>query len=230
MQQHDGTGPQVGQQAGQYAVRRAAHAVIAARAPAHAHQAQRRQHRRHERVGHAHHRAVPARRAAADRFQRLVAAFDLGTHRRRAQPPEPGLRVGVAVVAQVMPAAQDLPHQGRVRQCALADQEECRLRLVPVQQVQQRRGLRAGAIVDRQPDAVTGVGQAVQHRRVETAVGQEHRHHEQRVGGHHQRQPPAPAGQHPDQDHRHLRRHQPGQPAPRPGRDAMQCSCVGHAP
>ena len=102
--------------------------------------------------------------------------------------------------------------------------------LVAVQQVEHGTGFRARTVINGQPDAVADIRQPAQHRRIEATVGQEHRHHEQCVAGHHQRQPPVPARQGPDQDHQQLRRHQPGQPAPGPGRNAMQCSCVAHPP
>ena len=230
MQQHDGAGLQVRQQPRQHALRRAADAVVAPGTPAHAHQAQRLQHRCHERIGHAHHRAVPAHWMPAQGLQCMLAALDLGPHRRRAQTPEARLWVAVAVVAQVVAAAQDLLHQFRLCQRTFPHQEEGGARLVAVQQVEHGAGFRARAVIDRQPDAVAGLWQPAQHRCVEAAVGQEYRHHEQRVAGHHQRQAPVPACQCPYQDHGQLRRHQPGQPAPGPGRDAMQCSCVAHPP
>ncbi len=230
VQQHDRARAQVWQQPCQHAVRRAADAVVAARAPAYPDQPQPLQHRRHERIGHAHHRAVPAHRLATQGLQCMLAALDLGAHRRRAQPPEARLRMAVAVIAQVMATAQDLLHQFRLCQRTFPHQEEGGACLVAVQQVEHGAGFRTGAVIDGQPYRVGGLRQSAQHRRIEAAVGQEHRHHEQCVAGHHQRQTPLPAVQGPDQDHDQLRRHQPGQPAPGAGRDAMQCSCVAHPP
>ncbi len=230
MQQHDGTRAQVRQQPCQHAVRRAADPVEAARAPAHPDQPQSLQHRRHERIGHAHHRAVPAHRLATQRLQCVLAALDLGAHCGRAQPPEARLRVAVAVIAEVVATSQDLGHQFRLRQRSFPHQEEGCTCLVAVQQVKHGTGFRARTVINGEPDRVASIRNPAQHRRIEAAVGQEHRHHEQRMAGHHQRQAPIPTGQPPYQDHDQLRRHQPRQPAPGAGRDAMQCSCVAHPP
>ena len=57
-------------------------------------------------------------------------ALDLRPHRRRAQTPEARLWVAVAVVAQVVAAAQDLLHQFRLCQRTFPHQEEGGARLV----------------------------------------------------------------------------------------------------
>src|SRR3546814_6311159 len=76
----------------------------------------------------------PARRAAGDRAQHLLALHDLAPHPRRPQRPEPGLRMAVAVVADAVSARRDPAHQVRARGGAFADQEERRLRPVRFEQ------------------------------------------------------------------------------------------------
>ena len=75
-------------------------------------------------------------------------------HPPRPQRPEPGLRVGLAVIADAVAASHDLAHQFRSRRGAVADQEERGLR---ADARSSRSSIAAGvvgrAVVDRQPDA-----------------------------------------------------------------------------
>src|SRR5690606_22326561 len=103
--------------------------------------------------GVSHHSPEPARRGARDGSQRALAVVHLAPHAAWAQGPEARLWMGVAVVADAVPARGDLAHQRGMGLGALADQEKGGAGAMGVEQVEDGGCVAGGTIVDRQPDA-----------------------------------------------------------------------------
>src|SRR5690606_19093627 len=227
--QDDRAGRQVAFDVGRHAHRVIAHGIEAARAPRHPRQAMALERRGDERVGHADHRAEPARRRAGQPRERALGVADLAGHAARAERPEPRLRVGVAVVADTMPAPGDLRHDFRPRRGALANEEEGGLRAMRVEQVEDWQGVVGWAVIDGQPRLLRGGRQAREHRRVEPRARHQRGGDERRVAEQHQRQAGLPAPRPPGQRDQQLRGQERRQPCMRAARDAMQCSPFAHA-
>ena len=230
MQQHDGPGRDVAGDARQHLVGPAVHAVEAARTPGHARQAVPFQRQSHERVGHAHHAAVPARCLPGDRGEDGLGAADLVFHGGRPQPPEARIGVIGAVVADAMAAVADGLDPRRMRPRPFAHQEERGPGPVAIQQFQHRIGVVGGPVVDGQPDHPLGRRQPRQGRAEQGGARMQRGRHHHQMGGHHHRQADLPAEPPPQAGHAHLRQHQQAQYQAGTARRTMQCSCRAHAP
>jgi len=139
MQQHDGAGTQSAIQTTQNTRHRRVHRVKASAAPHQDSQPQGLGCGMTEEIVMTDRRAEPALLMGRVRREHVLALRQLTPDAPWSQAPKGSRGVRHAVISDAVPAPQDLSHERWLGFGAVADQEEQRLRLMPVKHLQQRR-------------------------------------------------------------------------------------------